>query len=62
VGFAGIEPGVRVMVHRLPRGAYPMVVGSRLPDQASASIQTTTSVAVNPTNGTRRGSMAPSAR
>ena len=39
---------------------YPMVVGSRLPDQASASIHTVAITPVNATNGTRRWSMAPS--
>ena len=40
---------------------YPMVVGSRLPDQANASIQTITSVAVNTTYGREPGPTAPSA-
>ena len=40
---------------------YPMVVGSLLPDQVNASIQTINSTAVNATEGTGRPSMKPSA-
>jgi len=40
---------------------YPMVVGSLLPDQVNASIQTINSTAVNATEGTGRPSMEPSA-